>query len=115
MTVYVSFLALYQMQLLTSGVVCCEQIPGLNAPIPPGAQFGYQPGGWGKPPVDEEGNPLYGDVFGQYEHDAEEELARSSLFYTPTPSCPSRCVHHQSGIGRTSFAARLRVDCPCRA
>lgn len=37
---------------------------GLNAPIPPGAQFGYQPGGWGKPPVDEEGNPLYGDVFG---------------------------------------------------
>ena len=22
------------------------RIPGLNAPIPPGAQFGYQPGGW---------------------------------------------------------------------
>ena len=26
---------------------------GLNAPIPPGASFGYHPGGWGKPPVDE--------------------------------------------------------------
>lgn len=40
------------------------KIPGLNAPIPEGAQFGYHPGGWGKPPVDEFGRPLYGDVFG---------------------------------------------------
>lgn len=29
------------------------KIPGLNAPIPLGASFGYHPGGWGKPPVDE--------------------------------------------------------------
>lgn len=42
------------------------RVPGLNAPIPPGCSFGYHPGGWGKPPVDEEGNPLYGDVFGQW-------------------------------------------------
>lgn len=28
------------------------RIPGLNAPIPDGAQWGYHPGGWGKPPVD---------------------------------------------------------------
>ncbi|CAM9652733.1 unnamed protein product [Phaeothamnion confervicola] len=40
------------------------KIPGLNGPIPPGASFGYHVGGWGKPPVDEAGNPLYGDVFG---------------------------------------------------
>jgi len=40
------------------------KIPGLNAPIPPNAQFGYHPGGWGKPPVDHLGKPLYGDVFG---------------------------------------------------
>ena len=26
--------------------------------------FGYHAGGWGKPPVDEMGKPLYGDVFG---------------------------------------------------
>ena len=26
--------------------------------------FGYHAGGWGKPPVDESGKPLYGDVFG---------------------------------------------------
>ena len=40
------------------------KIPGLSAPIPAGASFGYHPGGWGKPPVDEFGRPLYGDVFG---------------------------------------------------
>lgn len=40
------------------------KIPGLNAPIPEGASFGYHPGGWGKPPVDEYGRPIYGDVFG---------------------------------------------------
>ncbi|KAK9447189.1 uncharacterized protein V1518DRAFT_446129 [Limtongia smithiae] len=44
------------------------KIPGLNAPIPHGAQWGFQPGGYGKPPVDEATNrPLYGDVFGVLE------------------------------------------------
>eukprot|EP00730_Choanoeca_flexa_P008985 TRINITY_DN12569_c0_g1_i14.p2 TRINITY_DN12569_c0_g1~~TRINITY_DN12569_c0_g1_i14.p2 ORF type:complete len:298 (+),score=79.41 TRINITY_DN12569_c0_g1_i14:988-1881(+) len=32
-----------------------------------GASFGYHPGGWGKPPVDAAGKPLYGDVFGTYD------------------------------------------------
>eukprot|EP00887_Chlorella_sp_A99_P008170 scaffold12.g8170.t1 len=49
------------------------KIPGLNAPIPPGSQFGYHPGGWGKPPVDEVGNPVYGDVFGQHLNDLDED------------------------------------------
>ncbi|KAF5280867.1 hypothetical protein FQR65_LT03016 [Abscondita terminalis] len=40
------------------------KIPGLNAPIPDSCSFGYHAGGWGKPPVDETGKPLYGDVFG---------------------------------------------------
>ena len=40
------------------------KIPGLNAAIPEGCSFGYHAGGWGKPPVDETGKPLYGDVFG---------------------------------------------------
>lgn len=40
------------------------KIQGLNAPIPEGAKFGYEPGEWGKPPVDESGRPIYGDVFG---------------------------------------------------
>lgn len=41
------------------------EIQGLNAPIPVGASFGYHAGGWGKPPVDQYGRPLYGDVFGE--------------------------------------------------
>ncbi|KAI1471310.1 DUF382-domain-containing protein [Daldinia caldariorum] len=41
------------------------RIPGLNAPIPPGAQWGFNPGCYGKPPVDEYNRPLYGgDIFG---------------------------------------------------
>jgi splicing factor 3B subunit 2 len=43
------------------------KIPGLNAPIPEGCSFGYHAGGWGKPPVDEFGRPLYGDAFGMQE------------------------------------------------
>lgn len=47
------------------------KIPGLNAPIPEGCSFGYHAGGWGKPPVDEKGKPLYGDVFGTSSLDAD--------------------------------------------
>merc|ERR1712137_882816 len=36
------------------------RIPGLNAPLPPGAKTGFHPGGWGQPPVDSAGRPLYG-------------------------------------------------------
>ncbi|XP_077301183.1 splicing factor 3b subunit 2 [Arctopsyche grandis] len=51
------------------------KIPGLNAPIPESCAFGYHAGGWGKPPVDEHGKPLYGDVFGHAQNaqdDVEE-------------------------------------------
>jgi len=41
------------------------KIPGLNAPPPPGGQWGFHPGGYGKPPLDDYNRPLYGgDVFG---------------------------------------------------
>jgi len=41
------------------------KIPGLNAPPPPGGAWGFHPGGYGKPPVDENNRPLYGgDIFG---------------------------------------------------
>ncbi|KAG0324666.1 hypothetical protein BG000_002114 [Podila horticola] len=49
------------------------KIPGLNAPIPEGAQWGYHPGGWGKPPVDEFNRPLYGDVFGAAQTEVQSE------------------------------------------
>ena len=57
------------------------RIPGLNAPIPPGAQFGYQPGGWGKPPVDEYGNPIYGDVFGQQDGGDEDDMFVTDVYW----------------------------------
>jgi splicing factor 3B subunit 2 len=37
------------------------RMPGLNAPLPdPLCQYGYHPNGWGKPPIDPYGRPLYG-------------------------------------------------------
>ncbi|XP_014117727.1 PREDICTED: splicing factor 3B subunit 2 [Pseudopodoces humilis] len=51
---------------------------GSLTPLPPqGCSFGYHAGGWGKPPVDETGKPLYGDVFGtnaaEFQTKEEEE------------------------------------------
>ena len=36
------------------------KIPGLNAPLPKNCTYGYHVNGWGKPPVDAFGRPLYG-------------------------------------------------------
>jgi len=57
------------------------KIPGLNAPLPPGASFGYHPGGWGKPPVDEFNRPLYPGVFANPEAEKKDELG---VVYTGT-------------------------------
>jgi splicing factor 3B subunit 2 len=41
------------------------RLPGLNVLLPTGASYGYHVGGWGKPPIDAFGRPLYGgDPFG---------------------------------------------------
>ena len=51
------------------------KIPGLNAPPPPGGQWGFHPGGYGKPPVDEFNRPLFGgDVFGIIQSQANPQL-----------------------------------------
>ena len=51
------------------------KIPGLNAPPPPGGQWGFHPGGYGKPPVDEFNRPLYGgDIFGILQPQAAQQL-----------------------------------------
>ena len=41
-----------------------EQWSKISLLVFQGCSFGYHAGGWGKPPVDERGRPLYGDVFG---------------------------------------------------
>ena len=52
------------------------RIPGLNAPLPEGARWGYHAGGWGKPPVDEFGRPMYGDVFGTSAPEPPPEISQ---------------------------------------
>jgi hypothetical protein len=92
------------------------KIPGLNAPIPFGSEFGYHPGGWGKPPVDHEGNPLYGDVFGmlpQIEDDLDKTVCfsgRLGCSYCRPPACctcAGGCV--PDGQGRQEFCACVRM------
>lgn len=51
------------------------KIPGLNAPPPPGGAWGFHPGGYGKPPVDEYNRPLYGgDIFGVLQPQQNNQL-----------------------------------------
>jgi splicing factor 3B subunit 2 len=58
-------------------------IPGVSAPIPAGARYGFGEGEWGKPPVDQNGRPLYGDVFGVERRTAAEiEHIDTSLWGT---------------------------------
>ncbi|XP_069036544.1 splicing factor 3B subunit 2 isoform X2 [Lepisosteus oculatus] len=59
------------------------KIPGLNSPIPEGCSFGYHAGGWGKPPVDETGKPLYGDVFGTNAGDFQAKTEEEEVDHTP--------------------------------
>ena len=40
------------------------RFPGIPHKLWYSAQWGFHPGGWGKPPLDEYNRPLYGDVFG---------------------------------------------------
>jgi len=56
------------------------KIPGLNAPIPPGHEYGYGDGQWGKPPITHDGRPLYGDPFGNY-YEANFENDNSRLHW----------------------------------
>ena len=47
-----------------------SRVNGSDGACIQGASFGYHAGGWGKPPVDEQGKPLYGDVFGIQQQEA---------------------------------------------
>ncbi|KAL9642361.1 hypothetical protein ABK040_007359 [Willaertia magna] len=55
------------------------RIPGLNAPIPEGASYGYHPGGWGRLPVDHLNRPLYNRFFGSNAKDIDEEKRKDDL------------------------------------
>lgn len=57
------------------------KIPGVNAPIPKTASWGFHNGGYGKPPVDLHGRALYGDVFGI----GEAKKVKSKHWIQPEP------------------------------
>ncbi|KAF8317348.1 DUF382-domain-containing protein [Clavulina sp. PMI_390] len=112
------------------------KIPGLNAPIPEGAQWGFHPGGWGKPPLDEYNRPLYGDVFGvlpkpidphegepvdhtlwgepdpEEEDESEEEEEESEEEEDEAPEAPTDGAQTPSGMetpsGMTSVMSSVR-------
>lgn len=89
------------------------QIAGLNAPIPGGATFGYQAGGWGKPPVNEDGIPLYGDVFGERRADDDDDAVRLPWILVPSPEARSVANDSSSTAerGLPCTCARLRTCC----
>ncbi|KAL1583012.1 hypothetical protein WHR41_08478 [Cladosporium halotolerans] len=56
------------------------RIPGLNAPPPLGTSWGFHAGGYGKPPLDDQGKPLFGgDVFGvEEQQEKDEKVAKAN-------------------------------------
>ena len=70
--------------------------------------FGYHAGGWGKPPVDEHGKPLYGDVFG-----TAGEGFKVILFLLSLSLSISKCIstikttHLESGYFSRFFLSML--------
>ena len=45
------------------------------------AQWGFHPGGWGKPPLDEYNRPLYGDVFGVLPKTNDADVSSIKLYH----------------------------------
>ncbi|KIV98437.1 uncharacterized protein PV09_09746 [Verruconis gallopava] len=66
------------------------RIPGVNCPPPAGSSWGFGPGQYGKPPVDDNNKPLYGgDIFGiaqMRQTDASDEFIDKSLWGELRPS-----------------------------
>lgn len=65
------------------------------------AQWGFHPGGWGKPPLDEYNRPLYGDVFGVLPKPNDDQV--SKLFAETAKSrpdfFPARRTDRQRSMG----------------
>jgi splicing factor 3B subunit 2 len=83
------------------------KIPGVNAPIPPGASYGGHQGGWGQPPVDEYGRPLYGDVFGT--------SADSSAYDSYAPRPPKSLWGELSSVDTSAAGLSLKEQPPMPA
>ena len=86
------------------------KIPGLNAPIPHGASYGYHVNGWGKPPVDAFGRPLYGgnpfDTTANSDHMKDNDVMFSTMTMTGTAGDNIAIVTSDGKtVGRKSWGA----------
>ena len=79
------------------------KLPGVNAALPDGAQYGFHAGGWGQPPLDVNGKPMWGgDLFGGFGNTSDSvagsgkntamEMSRLEQYIQSfdTPSCWGR-------------------------
>lgn len=92
--------------------------PGLNAPIPEGLQLGYNAGGrLGKPPVDEAGKPLYGDVFGTGDYQKPPSCSHLKISTRPCGARWRARVRRRATATRMTRRARekrtLAFRLPC--
>ncbi|KAH8581725.1 Cus1p U2 snRNP [Cryptosporidium sp. chipmunk genotype I] len=56
------------------------RVPGVNSQIPNGCEFGFRPGEWGKPPLDDHGKPIWGLLPPIEDDDSNNSKNNSSLY-----------------------------------
>ena len=72
---------LYQKGMSHSAATCVDCLISTFS-----AQWGFHPGGWGKPPLDEYNRPLYGDVFGVLPKNTDADVSSKSQAVLPRPN-----------------------------
>lgn len=80
-------------------------------PLLQSCSFGYHAGGWGKPPVDETGKPLYGDVFGTNAAEFQVWVDCLVWFYSVKKVSSSWCRTSLSGSRVWRFSSLKRGVC----
>lgn len=89
------------------------KIPGLNAPIPPGCSYGYHAGGWGKPPVNEFGQPLYeADGTGAEEEEDPEADMGIAMLWGELPDGVEEEEEEDEGEKSREFSSSLFISSP---
>ncbi|GIQ84317.1 hypothetical protein KIPB_007680 [Kipferlia bialata] len=71
------------------------RVPGINAPIPTGARYGFQPGCWGQPPMDNQGRPLFDGV----EEGLDGKLSFEQRYYRSAPKAWGKIVPRAAEVG----------------
>lgn len=75
------------------------KLPGVNASIPEGAEYGLQAGGWGHPPVDEHGNPRFGDWAKEQATRARKNMTEDTLWGQPVDAEEDETMYLEEQVG----------------